>query len=131
MQGCNLAHVLGLYKLNAAAAGFSLTARGSLADVLLWAIARLQTRVFESANFAAAMRVVAEEQAIEAAALAKATESGGRAQAAAALEQSRLRRARAMRVARLKVGLCFSAGARAALRGSINYLQCENLLCSI
>ena len=49
MQGCNLAHVLGLYKITGAgAAAFSLTARGSVADVALWAIARLQTRVFAS-----------------------------------------------------------------------------------
>jgi len=49
VQGCNFAHVLGLYKLTGLGAGaFSLTARGSLADVALWGIARLQTRVFAS-----------------------------------------------------------------------------------
>lgn len=49
LQGCNLAHVLGLYKMTGLPGGaFSLTARGSVADVALWAIARLQTRVFAS-----------------------------------------------------------------------------------
>jgi hypothetical protein len=52
-QGCNLAHVLGLYRMTGApGAAFALGARGALADVALWAIARLQTRLFASRTFA-------------------------------------------------------------------------------
>ena len=95
--------MLGLYKMTGVGA-FTFTARGSQADMVLWAIARLQTRVFASQTYAAAMRIVAEEQAVEAAAMAQKAESDKAAQAAAALEHSQLRAARALRVARLKVG---------------------------
>lgn len=51
-QGCNVAHVLGLYKMSGArGAAFSLTYRGALADMMLWAIFRLQTRVFSSNTY--------------------------------------------------------------------------------
>lgn len=104
MQGCNFPHVLGLYKMVGLSAGaFSLTARGSLADVALWAIARVQTRVFASRTYTCAMRVVAEEQAVQAVVLEQKTKADRRAQAESALEHSRLRHERALRVARLKV----------------------------
>ena len=46
MQGCNFAHVLGLYRMSdEAGQAFYLRSRGALADMLLWAIFRLQTRV--------------------------------------------------------------------------------------
>ena len=97
--------MFGLYKMFGLSAGaFSLTARGSLADVVLWAIARVQTRVFASKTYTLAMRVVAEEQAIEAVAVAQKAEADQQAQAEAALEHSQLRHERALRVARLKVG---------------------------
>ena len=52
LQGCNLAHILGLYKMTSETGlAFSLTAAGSIADVLLWAIARLQMRMYGSATF--------------------------------------------------------------------------------
>lgn len=52
LQGCNLAHVLGLYKMSGASgAAFSLTYRGALADMMLWVIFRLQTRVFSSNTY--------------------------------------------------------------------------------
>ena len=104
LQGCNFPHVLGLYKMVGLSAGaFSFTARGSLADVALWAIARVQTRAFASEAYAAAMNVVAEDQALEAVAFARKATAGQQAQAEAALENSRLRHERALRVARLKV----------------------------
>lgn len=93
------------------AGAFSLTARGSLADVVLWAIARVQTRVFASRTYASAMRVVAEEQATEAVAVAQKAKADQQAQAEAALEHSQLRHERALRVSRLKV--------RAAVRHSV------------
>ena len=51
-QVCNLPHLAGLYKM-AGVTGrvLSLSARGAVADMLLWAIARVQTRVFASASF--------------------------------------------------------------------------------
>ena len=85
------------------AGAFSLTARGSLADVALCAIARVQTRSFASKAYAAAMRVIAEDQAIEAVAVARKATADRQAQAEADLENSRLRHERALRVARLKV----------------------------
>lgn len=52
MQGCNFAHVLGLYRMSdGAGQAFILTSRGALADILLWAIFRLQTRVFASNTY--------------------------------------------------------------------------------
>ena len=52
-QGCNLAHVLGLFRISGAhTTAFALGARGALADLALWAIARLQTRLFASRTFA-------------------------------------------------------------------------------
>lgn len=57
-QGCNLAHVLGLFRMTAApGAALALGARGALADIALWAIARLQTRVFASRTFAKCARL--------------------------------------------------------------------------
>ena len=53
LQGCNLAHVLGLFRITGAhTTAFALGARGALADMALWAIARLQTRLFASRTFA-------------------------------------------------------------------------------
>jgi hypothetical protein len=49
------------------------------------------------------MRIVAEEQSIEAIAVSQKAESDRQAQAEAALEHSQLRQERALRVARLKV----------------------------
>ena len=52
MQGCNFAHVLGLYRMSdEAGQAFYLRSRGALADMLLWAIFRLQTRVFASNTY--------------------------------------------------------------------------------
>ena len=52
MQGCNLAHILGLYKMTGKSGlAFSLSAAGSIADVALWAIARLQMRMYASTTF--------------------------------------------------------------------------------
>lgn len=52
LQGCNLAHILGLYKMTGKSGlAFSLSATGSIADVVLWAIARLQMRMYASATF--------------------------------------------------------------------------------
>ncbi len=52
MQGCNLAHILGLYKMTGRSGlAFTLSATGSIADVVLWAIARLQMRMYASATF--------------------------------------------------------------------------------
>ena len=52
LQGCNLAHILGLYKMTGKSGlAFTLTATGSIADVVLWAIARLQMRMYASATF--------------------------------------------------------------------------------
>ena len=52
MQGCNFAHVLGLYRMSdEAGEAFYLRSRGALADMLLWAIFRLQTRVFASNTY--------------------------------------------------------------------------------
>lgn len=52
MQGCNVAHVLGLYKMTGRPGlAFELTAAGSVADVALWGIARLQTRMYASETF--------------------------------------------------------------------------------
>ena len=51
-QGCNFAHVLGLYRMSdEAGEAFYLRSRGALADMLLWAIFRLQTRVFASNTY--------------------------------------------------------------------------------
>ena len=53
LQGCNLAHVLGLFRITGVhTTVFALGARGALADMALWAIARLQTRLFASRTFA-------------------------------------------------------------------------------
>ena len=52
MQSCSLAHLLGLYKLEGSAAVLSFSYRGALADVLLWALIRIQTRLFDSATYA-------------------------------------------------------------------------------
>lgn len=52
LQGCNVAHILGLYKMTSKSGlAFSLSAAGSVADVVLWAIARLQMRMYASATF--------------------------------------------------------------------------------
>ena len=52
MQGCNLAHILGLYKMTGKSGlAFELTAAGSIADVVLWGIARLQMRMYASETF--------------------------------------------------------------------------------
>jgi hypothetical protein len=49
---CNLPHLAGLYKMVGAAGRLvALSARGAVADMLLWAIARVQTRVFASASY--------------------------------------------------------------------------------
>ena len=52
LQICNLPHLAGLYKM-AGVSGrvLSLSARGAVADMLLWAIARVQTRVFASRSY--------------------------------------------------------------------------------
>ena len=50
-QGCNVAHVLGLYKMAGGNAALSLSARGALADMALWGIFRLQTRLFASRTY--------------------------------------------------------------------------------
>jgi hypothetical protein len=52
-QLCNWPHILGLYKLNGAGghALSSLSMRTAAADLLLWAIARIQTRVFASQTY--------------------------------------------------------------------------------
>ena len=53
VQGCSFAHVLGLYRMSdEAGQAFYLRSRGALADILLWAIFRLQTRVFASNTYA-------------------------------------------------------------------------------
>ena len=53
VQGCNWAHVLGLYKMTGGAGrALSVTGRGALADMALWAIFRLQTRLFASNTYA-------------------------------------------------------------------------------
>ena len=52
-QGCNLAHVLGLFRITGThTTAVALGARGALADMALWAIARLQTRLCASRTFA-------------------------------------------------------------------------------
>ena len=51
MQACSLAHLLGLYKLRGSAAILSLSYRGALADVVLWAVIRGQTRLFDSPTY--------------------------------------------------------------------------------
>ena len=52
VQGCNFAHVLGLYRMSdEAGQAFYLRSQGALADLLLWAIFRLQTRVFASNTY--------------------------------------------------------------------------------
>ena len=43
--------MLGLYKMAGGAAALSLGTRGALADMALWAILRLQTRVFASRTY--------------------------------------------------------------------------------
>ncbi|CAL8464921.1 g4456 [Coccomyxa elongata] len=109
--GCNLAHVLGLYKMSGASGGaFSLTYRGALADMILWAIFRLQTRVFASNTYDKVMRIVAREQAEELRSREARRLQQHSEQAAAVLEHSRLRKLRAMRLARLKAGLTEKGG---------------------
>lgn len=52
VQGCNLAHILGLYKMTGRPGlAFELTAAGSVADVVLWGIARLQMRMYASQTY--------------------------------------------------------------------------------
>jgi hypothetical protein len=49
---CNLPHLAGLYKMVGATGRLvALSARGAVADMLLWAIARVQTRVFASDSY--------------------------------------------------------------------------------
>ncbi|KAK9824077.1 hypothetical protein WJX72_007565 [[Myrmecia] bisecta] len=108
-RGCSLAHILGLYKLTSRS-GRVIAARGWIADVLLWTIARLQTRIFESPVYEQAMALAAEQQAMEAHMVAAVQWRDERAQAREALEHSRLRKARALRVARLKAGVLKSGG---------------------
>ena len=49
---CNLPHLAGLYKMVGATGRLvGLSARGAVADMLLWAIARVQTRVFASDSY--------------------------------------------------------------------------------
>lgn len=51
-QICNLPHLAGLYKMTGVSGRvLSLSARGAVADMLLWAISRVQTRVFASDSY--------------------------------------------------------------------------------
>jgi hypothetical protein len=52
-QVCSLAHVAGLYKMGGDIKGRAsvLSARGAVADMALWAIARVLTRVFASRSY--------------------------------------------------------------------------------
>ena len=52
-QVCSLAHLAGLYKMGGGLAGRAviLSARGAVADLVLWAIARVQSRVFASRSY--------------------------------------------------------------------------------
>jgi hypothetical protein len=51
-QVCNVPHAMGLYKMTGISGrALSLSARGAIADIMLWAIARIQTRLFASRTF--------------------------------------------------------------------------------
>ncbi|GAB4823805.1 hypothetical protein N2152v2_010851 [Parachlorella kessleri] len=104
-KACSLAHLLGLYKLRGSAAILSLSYRGALADVALWAVIRGQTRLFDSPSYAKAVEVVQQEEASEKESLEWETGWWVDSQAKGAVEESRQRHARALRVERLKAGV--------------------------
>lgn len=110
-KGCNFSHVLGLNRLTGPSGPvFSLGSRGALADIILWAIIRLQTRLFATTAFTDAVQCFAKEQIAATAAVERWRWLRKRAQAATALEASRLRKARAARVEKLKAGVSRSGG---------------------
>ena len=50
-QECSLAHLIGLFRLDPGESLLSLGYRGALADVLLWALARIQSHIFNSDTY--------------------------------------------------------------------------------
>ena len=104
VQDCSFPHLLGLYKFGILDTGAKgLTAHGSLADIALWAIFRMQSHVFASRNYTDVMRNVRERQA-EAALQTKGKQQEEiHKQAEAALQHFRLRKERAQRIEKLKV----------------------------
>ena len=53
LQGCTLAHILGLYKLTGSTGqAFTLGVSGTTADLILWLIARIQSRIFRTNSHA-------------------------------------------------------------------------------
>jgi hypothetical protein len=50
-RACSWAHILGLFRLDPGESLLSLGYRGALADVVLWALIRLQSHIFASSTF--------------------------------------------------------------------------------
>lgn len=109
-EACTLVHLLGLYKVPHGAFVFVWNYRCALADVVLWALIRLQTHLFASSAYRNAIAIVEEEEAAKSAALTAARRQQRRNRARQAVEASRMRADRALRVSRLKDLLSNSLG---------------------
>ncbi|KAL6770350.1 hypothetical protein ACKKBG_A34605 [Auxenochlorella protothecoides x Auxenochlorella symbiontica] len=105
VQACNLAHLLGLYKTSVGGSLLGGGYRGAAADVVLWVLIRFQTHLFATTTYQKVMVVVAEEEKRHQQTLSDEEAAWKLRQAAAAVEASRQRAARAQRVARLKEGV--------------------------
>jgi piezo-type mechanosensitive ion channel component 1/2 len=105
---CTLAHLLGLYKLGSrdpAARILSWGGKGVLADLVLWAVVRAQTRMYATETYTKVVRVVEAEERTEQRALREELAAEKDAAARAAVEAARRRGQRQVRIARLKEGL--------------------------
>ena len=109
---CTLAHVLGLYKLRGSGSSSSSSSRllswgyeGAIADLILWVFIRIQTHMFASPTYVGVVAVAEEEEEEERAARKKEVMEWKLEQAAGAVEESRQRAARALRISRIKQGV--------------------------
>lgn len=80
-----------------------LTAHGTLADIALWLIFRMESHILASKKYESVMRVVRRRQTKSALQAKNKVQEEVRKQGNAALEHFRLRRERAQRIDRLKV----------------------------
>ena len=99
---CDFAHLMGLFKFRTRGLSWS---AGAGADVALFALLALHSRMAATAAALDAARIAAGDRAAAARAVARRRAEAARAQALGALEDARATAARAARVASLKKGV--------------------------
>ncbi|KAK9858804.1 hypothetical protein WJX84_000839, partial [Apatococcus fuscideae] len=111
-EGCTVAHILGLYKLTGSTGqAFALGVSGTTADLILWLIARIQSRIFRTNSHARAVQCMQDELAEEAQQLKERQQQDRQGQLEAVMEASFLRTQREKRVQHLKEGISRTNGA--------------------